>query len=104
PSLAEGQKKLHHRDAVLLFLNLFRFQLIPVSVTVSVTTTTTTVVAAGCAIAFSTRASYRYGKCTSVVFCIVEFFNGTLSFFIVGHFYKTVPFRATAVTVSNNLC
>ena len=71
-----------------LFSNLCR--LITVSVTVSVTTTA--IVSTGCAIAFSTRTSYRNGKCASVVFCIVQFFNGTLSFFIVGHFNKAIPF------------
>lgn len=85
-----GQKKnCIARDAVLIFSNLYR--LIPVPVTISVTSTTT-VVAAWCTFAFNARTSYRNGECTSVVFCIVEFFNGTLSFFIVGHLYKAVPF------------
>jgi len=67
----------------------FRFFLIPVAVTIAVTTTTAVV---SWAIAFSTRTSYGYGQCTSVVFGIVKFFNGMLSFFVVGHFYKTIAF------------
>jgi len=98
----KDKKKLHRNDAV--FSKPIKITLIPVSVTVAVTTATTTAVAAGRTITFGTRTSYRNGQCTSIVFCIVKFFNGMLSFFIVGHFYKTVPFRATAITVSNNFC
>ena len=71
------------------FFQIYRIFLVPVaSFAISVTTA---VVAAGM-VTFGTGTSYGYRERTSVVFCIVQFFNGMLSFFVVGHLYETVAF------------
>lgn len=70
------------------FFKTYRNKLIPVA---SFTISVSAAVAAG-TVTFNTGTSDGYRERTPVVFCIVQFFNGMLSFFVVGHFNKTVTF------------